>query len=76
MVRKKNTKCACDCHSATPMAAEETTAPKAKSKKSTKGKSPAQAKHQARFGLVARLKKEHPDWTSEQRWAHARKEIQ
>ena len=72
---KKKLSCNCDCHTVVPVAAEETAAPKAKSRKSAKGKSPAQVKHQARFGLVAKLKKEHADWTNEKRWDEARKQI-
>ena len=80
MAKKKTSKCTCSCHtaeSAAPVAAMETPAPTAvKSKdKAKKGKSPAQIRHQSRFGLVSRLKKQHPDWTSEQLWSHARKEI-
>ena len=82
MVKKTNTKCICDCHAAEPVVAQESAAPKTKStgkakkgKSARKSNSPAQVKHQARFGLVAKLKKEHPNWTSEQQWAHARKEI-
>ena len=77
MAKKKEMKCKCDCHSAAPVAAEVPAPPKAKSagKKSAKGKSPAQVKHCARFGLVAKLKKQHPDWTTQQLWEEARKEI-
>ena len=75
--RKKEMKCACDCHSAELVAVEEPAPPKAKGtgKKSAKGKSPAQVKHQARFGLVAKLKKSSPEMTNEQRWAKAHQEI-
>ena len=80
---KKNTKCTCDCHTAELVAVEEPAPPKAKgtgkakkSAKSTKGKSPAQILHQTRFGLVAKLKKQHPDWSTQQLWDYARKEIQ
>ena len=75
MVKRKELKCKCDCHTVEPVVTEEPVPPKAKSKKSAKGKSPAQVKHQARFGLVAKLKKSSPEMTNEQRWAKARQEI-